>query len=63
MWFRLDSHGSGERKIEVVSKSKVEATKGESCEKLHEQCGWTVLIGRKRRNIAMVPLVNAKEPQ
>ena len=43
MGSRVDSDDSGERKVEVVS--RVEAMKGESRKKLHQQCGWTVPTG------------------
>ena len=45
MGSRVDSHDSGERNVEVVS--KVEAMKGVSSEKVHQQCGWTVPTGSK----------------
>ena len=38
MGSRVDSHDSGDRNVDVLS--KVEAMKGESRKKLHEQCGW-----------------------
>ena len=43
----VDSHDSGERKVEVLS--KVEAMKGESCKKLHQQYDWTVPTGSKTK--------------
>ena len=52
---RFDSHGSGERNIEVAS--KVEAMKGESCEKLHQQTFFLMFTPLLMGLIYLIPYI------